>query len=472
MASEPRGYRDRFMNDPSTSSEPPSSTRSLRRQVGVPGAVSLGLGSMVGTGVFVAIGLGAAAAGWGVVPAVVLAGGLAWCNALSSAQLAAAHPVAGGTYEYGHRFLTPALGAVAGWMFLVAKSASAATAALGLAGYGLGLLGFGESDSVRVAVALLVLVGVMVIVLEGLKRSTAVNTAIVAVTLIALTVFVVSVFVVMPEQPSLISGGPPKLVIASADFDEHVMEWADISQLLTATALMFVAYTGYGRIATLAEEVREPARTIPRAVAATMTVTLLLYLAVSLAALVAVGPERLAELTTQTAAPLESIARDVGLSAAVVWMVALGAVTAMLGVLLNLVLGLSRVALAMGRRGHLFRVFERVDDTGTTPAPAVLLVAAIIGGLVLVGSIQHAWSLSAVTVLVYYGLTNAAALRLPPEARRYPRVLAWAGLLGCLGLSVMLPWVYVAVGFGLVGGSLLAHAVTEKARGAKNNRAG
>ena len=425
----------------------PPSPGTLTRQVGVPGAVVLGLGSMVGTGVFVAIGLGAAAAGWGVLPAIVLAGGLAWCNALSSAQLAAAHPVAGGTYEYGHRYLTPALGAVAGFMFLIAKSASAATAALGLAGYGLGLFGF-DGVSLRTAVGLAVLVGVMVIVLEGLRRSTALNTAIVTVTLVSLAAFVAGVLTW--------SDAPP---------DPASIDWLPTGALglAQATALMFVAYTGYGRIATLAEEVREPARTIPRAVMATMLVTVVLYLAVAAASISAVGPEALAALTASTAAPLEAIARQLALPLPMVGLIALGAVTAMVGVVLNLVLGLSRVALAMGRRGHLPHVFARVDQAGTTPAPAVLLVTAIIAVLILVGSIRHAWSISAVTVLVYYGLTNAAALRLPREDRRYPRLFAWVGLLGCAGLSVMLDPVYVMVGFGLAALAMLLHLLARKA---------
>ncbi len=453
----------------------------------------LGLGSMVGTGVFVAIGLGAGAAGWGLLPAVVLAGGLAWCNALSSAQLAAAHPVAGGTYEYGHRYLTPAWGAVAGFMFLVAKSASAATAALGLAAYGWGLFGFPDAGaSLRIGAGLVVVLSLMTLVLEGMKRTTAVNTVIVCVTLVSLGIFVVAAFVSTLRQGDVVidwgntmywfelrEDGAASTSGTSIDAEPSARHrpisptgftmdgWLGVAW---ATALMFVAYTGYGRIATLAEEVRSPVRTIPRAVAVTMTVTVMTYAAVALAALFAVGPDALAKLTADGAAPLEAALRGVDAPVWTVWLVAVGAVTAMVGVVLNLLFGLSRVALAMGRRGHLPGVFARVDPTGTTPAPAVLLVTAIVLGLVLVGSIRHAWSLSAVTVLVYYGLTNAAALRLPPDDRRYPRAFAWVGLAGCLGLSVMVEWEYVALGAGLVALALIAHALTANARRAKENR--
>ncbi|MEM8781606.1 MAG: APC family permease [Planctomycetota bacterium] len=452
----------------------------LKRELGVPGAVALGLGSMVGTGVFVAIGLGAGVAGSGVLVAIVLAGGLAFCNAMSSAQLAAAHPVAGGTYEYGHRFLTPALGAVAGVTFLVAKSASAATAALGLSAYGLSVLPVdfgGGGDWVRhfalarLAVALLVLLGGMVIVLEGIRRSTRVNTAIVVVTLVSLLVFVGSAAVYGPSYHERVvpvgTGYVPEGTALTEDAGWPSLDarsaWREPGALLMATALMFVAYTGYGRVATCAEEVREPARTIPRAVVATVAVTLVLYVVVAAAMLWAVGLSRLPRLS-YVGSPLWAIARVLDVPAPLRAFIAVGAITAMLGVLLNLVLGLSRVALAMGRRRHLPGVFAKVDEAGTTPAPAVLLVTAVIAGLIVLGSIRHAWSLSAVTVLIYYGLTNAAALRLPAEHRRYPRALAWVGLLGCFGLSLMLEPAYVLTGFGFVVAALGLHAATSTAR--------
>ena len=114
----------------------------LRREVGLGGAVLLGLGSMLGSGVFVALGLAAGLASpghgiAGVLSALAAAGLLALCNGLSAAQLAGVYPVSGGTYEYAHRVGWPAAGAAAGTLFLLAKSASAATAALGLAGYAL-----------------------------------------------------------------------------------------------------------------------------------------------------------------------------------------------------------------------------------------------------------------------------------------------------------------------------------------------
>lgn len=405
----------------------------LQRTVRLPGAVLLGLGSIVGTGVFVSLGLGAERAGAGVVVALGLAGLLAGLNGLSSAQLAAAHPISGGTYEYANRTIGPLTGFTAGWMFLSAKSASAATAALGVAGY-LGTL-LQLTPATQQGVALGAVVAITALVLGGLRRSNLVNGVLVSITLGSLVALVgASVPVVVEQGPDHFS--PP------LDADRGA------SGLLGATALLFVAYTGYGRIATLGEEVIEPRRTIPRAIWITVAVVCALYVAVASAAIGVLGAPAFAALTHE-GGPLRALAEQVAGPGAA-WWIGVAAVTAMLGVLLNLVLGLSRVALAMGRRADLPPIFGTIDAAGTTPVPAVLLVGTVIGGLTMLGDVGTTWSLSAFTVLVYYAVTNAAALRLPVEHRLYPRWVSVAGLLGCLGLAAWVDARFWIWGFGLL----------------------
>jgi APA family basic amino acid/polyamine antiporter len=385
----------------------------LRRELGVVGATLLGLGSIVGTGVFVSIGIAAGITGASVVLAVGLAAFVAAFNGSSSAQLAAAHPVSGGTYEYGYRFLNPTLGFVAGWVFLLAKSASAATAALGFAGYTLNL--FDQGDDWLVPLAILAVVAIVLIVLTGIRFSAQVNAVIVGVTLLALVAFV---------------------AFTVGDFDSGRFEpflggrEGNAFGFLEATALMFVAYTGYGRIATLGEEVHHPRRTIPLAIGSTLLVTAIVYVTVALAGVGAVGAESFASLTEATAAPLEAIARTLDMPG-VATFIAVGAVTAMLGVLLNLILGLSRVLLAMGRRRDMPAATGRLDPSGRTPVVAVIVMGVVVGVLALTGDVRTTWSFSAFNVLIYYALTNAAALRLPVEKRFLPRWLAWAGLASC-----------------------------------------
>ena len=407
----------------------------LERVVRLPGAVLLGLGSIVGTGAFVSIGIAAGVAGPSVLLAIALAGLLAACNGLSSAQLAASHPVSGGTYEYGYRYLTPTLGFTAGWMFMSAKSASAATAALGLAGYLLEALGLG-GQSLLVAAGLLAVLAVTALIWHGTSRSNRANAVIVSLTLGTLALFVVA------GLPAAAEGSPVNL---EGIFPDR----AGLPGLLEATALMFVAYTGYGRIATLGEEVQDPERTIPRAIVVTLVVSALLYISVGAVAVGSVGAPRLAEMTASRAAPLEDAAMSFG-GPTLGRVLALGAITAMLGVLLNLILGLSRVLLAMARRGDAPRGLATIDDVRSSPAAAVIAVGVVIGLLVLIGDVKTTWSFSAFTVLVYYAITNLAALRIPAEARIIPRWIPVAGLIGCLGLAFWVEWHVWAVGLGMI----------------------
>ena len=390
----------------------PQETPRLQPRLGVFGAMMMGLGSIVGTGVFVSIGIAAGIAGPSVILAVALAALVAICNGLSSAQLAANHPVSGGTYEYGYQYLNSWLGFTAGWMFLLAKSASAATAALGFSGYLLSAMGGSSSFEKPVALAA---VGVLTLfVLGGIHRSHVVNVVIVSATLFALAFFVATGLPMISREN------------LTPFFPNDRDEGAPLAALFHATALMFVAYTGYGRIATLGEEVREPHRTIPKAIILTLLVSMVLYLAVAIVGVGAVGSGLLSSggdgATGAQPAPLAVAALQFRfpLSSQIV---AIGAITAMLGVLLNLILGLSRVLLAMGRRRDMPGFFAALNPSKTTPVSSVVMMGAAIAGLVLIGNVKTTWSFSAFTVLLYYAITNLAALRIPQQKRLYPCLL-------------------------------------------------
>ena len=382
----------------------------LARVIGIPGAVVLGLGSMVGTGVFVTLGLAAGVAGSALPLAIGIAGLVAMLNGLSSARLAARHPVAGGTAVYARRELHPMLGTIAGWLFLVAKGASAATAAIGLVGYL-------APDAPRVAMVMPVLIA-CVIAWTGLRLSVIVTLVLVGIAVLALVTFGTTAAGAAGFEPT--TAPTPARTI----------------DLLHAGALVFVAFTGYGRIATLGEEIHDPARSIPRAVVITVLMTVALYLLVALAALHAVGATAFAEADGNDG-PLASIARSLD-APGVGSMLSIGAVAAIGGVLLNLVLGLSRVVLALARDGDLPPL--AAGTPGGRPLVAIIVVGTGVAILAVAGSIQAAWTTSAAAVLAYYGLTNLSAL---VAARRDRRPLGVAigagGCLGCLGLALALP---------------------------------
>lgn len=381
-------------------------SQTLRRDLGVFGAVVTGLGSILGTGAFVAIGLASADWGDAVIWAIPIAAGVAVFNGLSSAFLAGRFPVAGGTYEYAYRSLNPWIGFAAGWLFLLAKTASASAAALGVAYY----LGIDGAAVPTGAVAV-----VTALVIAGIRRTATVNAALITVTIGAIAWFSVS-----------------GILESSAGIELTVPESAPT--VFAATAFLFVAYTGYGRIATLGEEVKDPKRVIPLAVVITLVVAAGLYLLIELGGRGFAGERWGAEIE------LGNLGMPV---------VTFGAVTAMLGVLLNLILGLSRVWLAMGRRGDMPDAVGRLDGR-REPTVAVLVAAVPVAGLTLLGDLGLAWSFSAVTVLIYYGITNLSALAVD---RR--RVSAWLGLASCLFLSFFVPigiWLTAAglVSVGLV----------------------
>ena len=302
----------------------------LNRELGLGGAIVTGLGSIVGTGAFVAIGLASGMWGDAVLWAIPAAAVVAVFNGLSSAYLAGRYPVAGGTYEYGHQALNQWFGFTAGWLFLMAKTASAASAALGVALY----LG---TDNLLVPIGATVLVTALV--LAGIRRTTLANTVLLTLTIAAILWFAWD-------------GVQGDGVAADLSFDSPA------TAVLGATAFLFVAYTGYGRIATLGEEVKEPARIIPRAVIITLAASALLYMAIEIGGRALGGP--------RWGTRLELGLGDMPL-------VTVGAIAAMLGVLLNLILGLSRVWLAMGRRGEMPTVLARLGRRSQpTPSPYLL----------------------------------------------------------------------------------------------------
>jgi basic amino acid/polyamine antiporter, APA family len=424
----------------------------LRRDVGLAGAVLLGLGSMVGTGVFVSVAIAAGVAGPSVIAATAIAALIATANGLSSAQLASAHPVSGGTYEYGYVLISPAFGFTAGWMFMLAKSASAATAALGLSGYLLDVLG-GAGSGAHVPLAVAGAVGVTAFVAGGIRRSNQGNAVVVGLALLGLLLLVVFAL------PVALSEGTGRL----RPFLPTGSDGGGIQGLLHGSALMFVAFTGYGRIATLGEEVRDPRRVIPRAILSTVTIATLLYLGVAVAGVGVLGADAFGAAAERTAAPLEAVAAALELPW-LAWVLGVSAVAAMAGVLLNLVLGLSRVLLAMARRGDAPGFLARIDERRASPVASVWACGVVIAALALVGDVRTTWSFSALTVLIYYAITNVAALRLPDDQRLFPQWIPAAGLVGCLGLAFWVERTVWLVGLALLGVGLAGRAVARRRR--------
>lgn len=406
------------MNDTASKANSP---KQLKRELGFLGTIIMGLSSMIGTGVFVSIGIAAGISNSGVIIAVILAGLLAICNSLNMAQLAANHSVSGGVYEYGYKYLTPWLGFTGGWMYLLAKIASSATAALGFSGYLLKVIGVNKQDFL-VPIALTILLIITLIVISGMRRSKVTTLVMVSVTLGSLLFLIITGFIMWPDN------GWENLTISKNISPESM------GNILEATALMFVAYTGYGRIATMSEEVLEPRKNIPKAMTIATFSVMLLYIAVAIVSIGSIGAEAFSNAAMTEAAPLEAVAKSFGIPGTS-QILAVGALTAMLGVLLSAILGLSRMLLAMARRGDMPTFIAKLNSSATTPYWAVIMVSGAIALLILIGDVKVTWSFSAFASLIRSVITNLSALKMSAEERFYPQWLAWLGLLPCLFLA-------------------------------------
>ena len=378
----------------------------LRRRLGVPDATVVGLGAMLGAGVFASFAPAARSAGGWLPLALAVAGFVAYCNATSSARLAALYPKSGGTYVYGRERLGPFWGYLAGWTFVVGKIASCAAMALTFAAYA--APGYERPAAVTAVLALTALN------YFGVQRSVLATRVIVALTLTVLAAVVVAAFF-RPHVAHLGLGGDLRPF-----------------GVLQAAGLLFFAFAGYARIATLGEEVRDPARTIPRAVAIALTVVLIVYAAVALAVLAVLGPDRLAAAT----APLALVGPP--------WLVRIGAAVAALGSLLALILGVSRTGFAMARDGHFPRALAAVHPRHGVPHRAELAAGLIVAVLAATTDLRGAIGFSSFGVLVYYAVANASALTLGRRA------IPALGLVGCLVLAATLPWPAVVAGLAVV----------------------
>jgi APA family basic amino acid/polyamine antiporter len=406
-------------------------TTSLTRRIGLADAVVLGLGSMIGAGVFAAFGPAARAAGSGLVLGLAIAALVAYCNATSSARLAACYPESGGTYVYGTRRLGPLWGYLAGWSFVVGKTASCAAMALTFASYA-------WPQHVRLSAAAAVVL-LTAIGYRGVHRSGAATRVIGAIVLTVLAIVVAACF----ADGSTASFG------AFPGTDAH--------GVLQAAGLLFFAFAGYARIATLGEEVREPVRTIPRAISIALGITVCVYALVAVAALSAAGPHALAASPAPLRAAVDAAGAD-GLGP----VVRVGGALAAFGSLLALLLGVSRTTLAMARDRHLPGALAAVHPRFGVPHRAEVAVAAVVVILVLTTDLRAAIGFSSFGVLVYYGIANASAWTLRAQERRPPVWVPVVGVLGCLTLAANLPAGAVLTGAGVLLLGLLPYAATRR----------
>ncbi|WP_372462756.1 APC family permease [Sinomonas notoginsengisoli] len=401
---------------------------------------------MVGAGVFAAFGPAARAAGGWLLLGLALAAVVAYCNAVASAQLAAVYPVSGGTYVYGRERLGPWWGFTAGWGFVMGKTASCAAMALTFASYAVPAEVPGAGWLQRL-VAVAAVLALAALNYRGVTRTAQLTRILVAITLAALAVLVVGLWASGHASLDSIAG------------DQSAGGPATAYGVLQAAGLLFFAFAGYARIATMGEEVRHPRTTIPRAIPLALGIAVVVYAAVGVTALAAAGPAVLAG----SQAPLADAARAVGLDG-LGPVVRLGAAVASLGALLALIAGIGRTSLAMARERDLPRWLAAVHPVHRVPHHAELALAVVVSVLVLATDLRGVIGFSSFGVLMYYAVANASAFTQPALDRRWPRPLNVLGALGCLVLVGALPWQSVVAGVVMFAIGLAGRAVVLRLR--------
>ncbi|MDO8337039.1 MAG: APC family permease [Microcella sp.] len=441
---------------------PPAGRPALARSVGLGGAIGIGLASMIGAGAFFVWAPAAAAAGELVLLALLIAAVVATLNAFSSAQLAMAHPTSGGAYAFGRRYAGPWIGFSAGWLFVVGKTASAAAIASVAAAYLGTALGL---DALQTRLLAAVLIAVFAALnMSGVRTTARVAITIVSIVLAGLAVWFVAVAVAGPstigwvenldgltgqgtgEGAVSVAIVPSDAALALAPVTVAPPAPVGLAGILQAAALLFFAFAGYARMATLGEEVREPRRTLPRAILIALAVVLALYAALALVLVDRLGVSALATSTSPLADAIDPR-----------WAlpIALLAALACLGSLAGILAGLSRTSLAMARERDLPGPLARISTRTGAPVVSEALIALVAIAIALLLQPAQLVAASSAAVLVYYAIAHLSALRQPASERWQPRLVAGAGLAGCLVLVASLPAasligtaVILAVGLG------------------------
>jgi basic amino acid/polyamine antiporter, APA family len=378
---------------------------------------------MIGAGVFAVFAPAARAGGPGLLIGLAIAAVVAYCNATASAQLAAQYPTSGGTYVYGRERLGEWWGFLAGWGFVVGKTASCAAMALAFAAYA-------APTGWQRPVAVLAVAALAAVSYRGISRTARLTRLVVTVALTALAVVVAAGLI--GAEPDLLRADP---------LGDAGTTWYGVLQ---SAGLLFFAFAGYARIATMGEEVRNPARTIPRAIQIALALTVVVYTLVAITLLTVLGAEGVAATTAPLAAAV-----DAGTWEWAAAIVRIGGAAAALGALLALVAAVGRTTLAMARENDLPGWLAAVHPRHRVPHHADTVLAVVVCLLVLVVDLRNAIGFSSVGVLFYYLIANVAAFTQDREHRRFPRALHVLGAAACAVLVVTLPAESVLAGLAV-----------------------
>lgn len=378
----------------------------LKRSLGLLDATAISVGAIIGGGIFVVTGIVAGLAGSALVVSMVVAAAIAFFTALSFAELAAWQPVEGSVYEYARQVISPFSGFLAGWMWIVSNTFTGAAVSLGFAYY---LTASFPGLPANVVAAVLCL-AFTALNFFGARESARLNTILVAAKLLILGFFVVF-----------------------GAFNANSANFAPFEPfnagVLYGAYFIFFAYTGFARAAVVAEEVKDAKRNVPKALLLSLAISTIIYVLVGIVAVGLVGSTELED----SYSPLSQAISATG-SPLAVQVVSIGGLLATASVLLTAILGVSRMAYSMARKKDLPQVLAKLHQKFSTPHYAIWVVGILMAALVLFFDLTGVVAVSTFGALFYYAFTNASALKLKTEQRRYHKIAPILGLGTCIVL--------------------------------------
>ena len=370
----------------------------------------LGLSSMIGAGLFYNLAPTSKISSYSTILGLILASTLAFANASSSAQLASLYPQTGGTYLYANKVLGKLPGNIAGIVFILGKTVSCVAIALTLGNYISPI--YGKELGVGLSVI------VFLIGYKGITKTAALARWFVLIVVSILVFFCIAI-----------------LMTPSTNIAIPLLEGFSASNLFLSAAIWFFAFTGYSRLATYGEEIKNPETIIPSSILTGLGITVTIYLFVNWLALAIIGPEVVANSNT----PL-LVAMDVSVMSDFSFLIVFASTIATASVFLALLPAISRIYVAMSRDSILPNMFSKIHNKNNSAYVSELFVLlTVIVGIYTI-NITNAIKLGAFFILIYYSLTNLSVINLEKNQRLYSVSIAYYGLLMCmvLGFSLVL----------------------------------
>jgi APA family basic amino acid/polyamine antiporter len=396
----------------------------LKPILGLLDATAINVGAIVGAGIFIVTGIAAGVAGSAMIFSMLIGSIVALFTALSFSELTAWLPKEGSIYEFAYQLVSPFVGFLSGWMWILSNTFAGAAVSLGFAYYFTALFPIIPTNLIAAIICIIF----TILNFIGTRKSALLNNFLVAIKLFILMFFFI--FGLTYINPTNFTPFEPLQI-----------------GVLYGAYYMFFAYGGFARVAVVAEEIKDAKKNVPRAIIISLAVSAIIYLLVGIVAIGLVGAQTLSNSNS----PLIEAMNATG-STMAVYIISFGGLIATASVLLTSILGVSRVAFAMSRRGDLPQSFTKLHPKFNTPSYSIWVLGTLMALLVLFMDLTKVVAISTFATLFYYCIANIAALRLRRQNRLYPKIVPILGIATCLAFLIFIFFISPqSLDLGIVG---------------------